>query len=373
MNSPKLSADSLWSAIKSRGLTLDDKGLFTILILALFAGMLTSITPCVWPVIPAIMVFVGVHPHRRFVKNLILSSCLCLGLVLVYSLLGLLAVALGKNLGFLFQAKAFGVLVVLFFLAMSLSMFGLFEVRLPHKWHGLAHRLGGEGYLGAFLAGMGLGLIASPCSGPVIASLLGYVAMNRDYAKGFFMLVSYGVGLSIVLVFIGAGYGFFAGKIRGGKHLKWGKRVLGALLLIPAIFYAQSVFDLSSCESQRPKVEWITVESDALKFAKTESRPVMVEFTAEWCPPCKALEEGVFRMDDVVKLSYQLVPLKINATHESKELRELMDKYKIMGMPAVVFLAPDGTPYEDLKVLSNDKNSIMKSMSAAIERAKSKK
>ncbi len=168
---------------------LMERGTLIAVVIVFLAGLLTSLTPCVWPVIPAVLIFVGVHPHKRFGENLLIALTLVSGLVLTYAILGVAVVAFGKNLGFLYQQKWFLLIVVLFFLAMSLSLMGAFEIRLPAAWTSLVHRLGGQGYRGAFLAGIGLGLIASPCAGPVLAALLGHVALQGSYMSGFGLLV----------------------------------------------------------------------------------------------------------------------------------------------------------------------------------------
>lgn len=351
-----------FAALTQRGV------LFTVFVVFL-AGLLTSLTPCVWPVIPAILVFVGVHPEKKFLKNLGLASSLVLGLVLVYSILSIVAVAFGKNLGFLYQWKWFSLLVVIFFVAMSLSMFGLFEIRLPHRWHHKLHKLGGEGFIGAFCAGMGLGLMASPCAGPVIAGLLGYIAIKNDYLYGFAMVAVYSLGFGVLFIILGSFYGELVGKIKNGPWLLWVKRILGVVLLLPALFYAQGLLSIDLGGNGRAKVEWIREEKEALKFAFLSKRPVMVEFTADWCPPCKRIESNFFSREDVVKLSYQLVPLRVDASFENKEIRDILNRYDVYGMPAFVFLDPSGKEYKDLRVTEPDPATIEKAMREAIARS----
>jgi len=350
------------------------QSIFISLFMVFFAGILTSLTPCVWPIIPVVLTFIGVHPHKRFRENLLLAASLTAGLILVYAVLGLIAVAVGKNLGFLFQQRWFLALVVVFFVAMSLSMFGLFNIQLPRKWQGLLHGLGGEGYRGAFLAGMGTGLVASPCSGPVIAALLGYVALKHDYLAGFLLLIVYGLGMSLIILLLGTLYGELVGRLKGGVWMLWVRRALGIILLFPALFYMGTLFgwtpETSFSDHSGVRVEWLDSERDALKFAEQANRPVMIEFTANWCPPCRALERRFFRRPDVVKLSYQLVPFRVDATVETKKIRELINRYGVMGWPTVIFLSPDGKRYTDLRVVDYSPDLIEKNMRRAIERSK---
>lgn len=348
-----------------------DRGVLFTMVIVFLAGVLTSLTPCVWPVIPVILLFVGIHPHKKFVENLLLALSLACGLVLVYAVLGVAAVVFGKNLGFLFQQRIFLALVVLFFIAMSLSMFGVFDLRMPRRWQHRLHELGGEGYRGAFLAGMGTGLVASPCAGPVLAALLGHVTLQRDYTKGFIYLVVYGFGMSLLFVILGASYGELAGKLKSGPWMVWVRRLLGILLLFPAAFYMGSLFRWSSMPAvpaDKPKIEWIKHEPDALRFASESGRPLMIEFGAEWCPPCRALETDFFRKFDIVNLSYRMVPLRVDATFETKEVRRLIDKYKVIGWPSVIFLDSNGKEYEYLRVNSYDTDAIEKGMKEAVVR-----
>lgn len=353
---------------------LMERGLVLTLMIVFFAGVLTSLTPCVWPVIPIVLLYIGVHPHKRFMENITLALTFVFGLVIVYSALGILAVALGKNLGFLFQSRAFLAIVVVFFLTMSLSMFGVFHLRLPQKLHHKLHKLGGKGYRGAFLAGMGTGLVASPCSGPMVAALLGYVALQRDYLYGFLLLIVYGAGMGLLIMILGACYGEFAGKFRSGVWMVWIKRLLGVVLLFPAVFYMGSLFNWSRAgfapSHEGPRIEWATSESGALKIAAITNRPVMVEFGASWCPPCIALENNFFSRPEIVELSHRLVPLRIDATVETKEVKELAEKYDLSSLPTVLFLSPKGEPYVDLGVRGPDKyDEIEKAMKEAIRRS----
>jgi thiol:disulfide interchange protein DsbD len=350
-----------------------ERGMLSTILIVFLAGLLTSLTPCVWPVMPAVLMFVGVHPHKRLWQNLLTAGCLVAGLVLTYALLGTAVVAFGKNLGFLYQQKWFLTIVVLFFLAMSLSLLGAFEMRVPAKWHALMHRMGGEGYLGAFLAGIGLGLIASPCAGPVLAALLGHVALQGSYLTGFALLVVYGLGMGVIMLLIGAGYGELAGRLRGGRWMIWIKRLLGILLLIPALFYFAALVGFGDRERsviRAHHVEWVTDEKQALDLAVAQGKPVMMEFTASWCPPCKMLEDDFFTRTKIVTLSYLVVPLRVDATVENARVRKLIGKYGVVGWPTIVFLSPEGKPYSDLRVGHYDPQAIEEGLKESICRAK---
>lgn len=348
-----------------------EHGLFWTILLVFVAGLITSLTPCVWPILPVTLVVIGVERQRSFLRNALLALSLVGGLVFIYAVLGTVATLIGRNLGFVFQQRWFVVLVVVFFAAMSLSLFGVFEVHVSKHWAHRLHRLGGEGFRGAFLSGLGLGLIASPCAGPVIVALLAYVALQGNYALGFLLLVVYGFGMGVIVLMLGAAYGTLANRLRGGPWMVWMKRALGVILLIPAAFYAGSLFDGGGISKkaaiERPTVSWIDNLDDGLRFAKVHGRPVMIDFYADWCLPCRRLDRTVFIRDDVVKMSQRLVPVRIDATRETAEIRSILDRYGVMGLPTFIFLSPDGKEYKALRVVVPRGALIERAMEEAIE------
>lgn len=358
--------------VQDFGLVLEQGFLWTLLVVFI-AGLLTSLTPCIWPILPAVLLFIGVHPHKRLRENVALAASLVAGLVLVYALLGIAAVVFGKNLGFLYQQRWFLALVVLFFLAMSLSMFGVFDIRMPRRLHHRLHQMGGKGYRGAFLAGMGMGLVASPCAGPILAALLGHVALQRDFVAGFLLLVVYGTGMGSLIVLVGAGYGALAGRLRGGPWMVWIRRSLGLLLLFPAAFYMGSLFRWSPGAiiggGGSSRIPWVGEESEVLRLAAETGKPVIVEFSAEWCPPCRALDEGFFGRQAIADLAAGFVPLRVDATVETPRVRALIDKHRVIGWPTVVFLNSQGQPYEDLRINDFNPGAIERSMHEALRRA----
>lgn len=347
-----------------------DRGVLWTVLIVFIAGLITALTPCIWPLLPVMFVIIGVERQHSFLRNFLLASSMVAGLVIVYAVMGVGAVAFGRNLGFVFQQRWFLFVIAGFFFLMALGMFGVFHIHISKRWEHLLHALGGKGFRGAFLSGLGLGLIASPCTGPVVAGLLGYVALQASYVMGFALLVVFGIGMGLVFILLGAGYGVLVDHVRSGGWMTWMKRVLGLVLLVPAVFYLSTALGVAGLKppSKGPHVAWVDDLEHAIDIAQESDRPIMVDFSAEWCAPCRTLERTFFRRPEIVRLSMQMVPVRIDATYESKELRSLLNEYCVVGFPAILFLAPDGVSYEDLSVGFADRELLEKNMSEAIRR-----
>jgi len=334
-------------------------------------GFLTSLTPCVLPLIPITLLIIGVRAEHPLRRNLLLSCSLVLGLALTYSFLGVLAVALGKSLGFVFQQKWFVIVLAFFFFSLSLSMFGLYEIHLPRQLRHRLHHIKGHGILGAFASGMAAGLLAAPCAGPVIGSLLIYVATTQNYLKGFVLLFLYALGMGLLFVVLGTSYGTFKDRFKGFSASLWVKRMLGVLLLSVSLFYVNSVIPFEKGFSyfwETPQsVAWVYSEQEGLALARKENKIILLDFYAEWCAPCKELDIGFFRKPEVAALLKKMVPVRIDATFNDKpEVGALLDKYKVIGWPTLLFIDSSGKVLKDLSVVSYNPELLLENIKKAL-------
>ena len=364
---------SVWELIRTNDFAiLLEQGMGLTLLIVFLAGFLTSFTPCVWPVIPLVLAVVGTHPEHKWYRNVGLSLSLVIGMVLIYAALGIGAAALGKNLGFLFQQPIFLGIISLVFILFALSLFDVFHLQLPQSVHQFFHRLGGRGYFGAFLAGIGVGFIASPCVGPVLAALLTYVVLQKNYAFGFLALVVFGLGMGSLFIIIGSGFATITDHIKSGKWMVWIKRTLGVMLLVPAIFYLTTLagFDPLGFFMKKggaEQIDWLTSEPEALALAEQLQKPIMIDFYADWCPPCKKLDHRFFSRQEILELSRAFVMLRIDATVETEEVEAIVDKYSVIGWPTILFLGSDGTLYPDAIITAYDPDRIRAKMLEIVE------
>lgn len=324
------------------GLTAQNAGVAYVL--SFIGGILTSFTPCVLPMIPVILLIVGIQPGL-WRRNLWLSTCLSLGVACTAAATGVIAAVIGLPLSFIFQQRWFVVLVIILFVLMALSMFGLFTVRLPYAVQNRLQHLGGKGPRGAFLAGVSTGLLATPCAGPVVAALVAYVGVSGNVLYGFSLLLTYGVGFALIFILVGTFYGQLAGRLPHGGAIRAVKMVLGLLLLLPAGYY---VWVLTGTSARG----WMTDPQAAYAEARTTGRPLLIEFTAKSCPPCIVMEQTTFRNAAVLHaLRHDVVPLRLDMTFPTDERLALADRYGVVGWPAILLATPDGDIFPDLSMI----------------------
>ena len=343
-------------------------------LIVFLGGILTSFTPCVLPLVPVFLLIVGVGAENRWRKNLELSLFLVAGLILVYAFLGVTAVALGKTFGFIFQSQWFLLGLAGLFFLFSLVMFGLIPFDLPRFLKEPLSRLGGRGKKGAFFAGAALGLLASPCVGPVLGPLLVFVASTQNYGIGFALLCIYGFGMGLLLLVLGTGYGTLRGRLRAGRFTLWVKYLIGLLLLGASIFYFNAVIPLDrffSASSDENRVHWIETETQALEIAENQGKPIIIDFYADWCPPCKELELRFFRRADVRPLLDQMVPWRVDATISTEEVERLIQKYNVVGWPTILFLDAEGNGLPEYSVVSYNPEELLENMKQVVERSSS--
>jgi thiol:disulfide interchange protein DsbD len=209
---------------------------------ALFAGgVLTSLTPCVYPMIPITAAIVGGQTAGQPVSRLrpvLLTFTYVVGLAMVYSALGVFAGLTGTLFGsvstnpWLYFAMA-NVLVLA-----ALSMLDVVPIRLPAGIMSRAATMGTAGrFSGAFLMGAMSGLVAAPCSAPVMAAVLTWVTVTHSAGLGFLYLLTFSLGMCALLVVVGLSTGSLARLPRAGAWMVTVKRIFALVMLGAAEYY----------------------------------------------------------------------------------------------------------------------------------------
>ena len=206
------------------------------------AGVLTSLTPCIYPMIPITAAIVGgttvgeVRPPRW--RPLLLSLTYALGLALVYSALGLFAGLTGTLFGSISSNPWLYFVMANLLILAAFAMLEVIPVRLPSALVTRAATTGTGGrFSGAFAMGAMSGLVAAPCSAPVMAAVLTWVAATKSGALGFLYLFVFSLGMCTLLVVVGVAGGTIARLPRAGEWMLWIKRAFALIMIGVAEYY----------------------------------------------------------------------------------------------------------------------------------------
>lgn len=203
------------------------------------AGLATSITPCIYPMIPITVGVLGGAGagERSRARTALYTALYVLGLALVYASLGLLAGLSGTLFGTISSNPwayfAIGNLLLLF----GLAMLDVIPVSAPTRLVEWAGKFGGGSPSGAFLMGATSGLVAAPCGAPAFAAVLTFVATTRSGVLGFVYLFVFSLGMTAVLIAVGLFSGTLAALPRSGRWMQVIKKVAGVILLGMAEYY----------------------------------------------------------------------------------------------------------------------------------------
>jgi thiol:disulfide interchange protein DsbD len=360
------------------------------------AGVATSLTPCVYPMIPITVSIFGAKEARSRLSAFLLAVMYVQGIAVMYTALGIAAALSGKAAGALLASPWFVVPLAIFFVVMATSMFGLWEIRLPFWLQNRMSSVGGKGYRGAFMMGLVGGILIAPCTGPVLASLLLHVATTGNIAMGALLLYTYALGIGVLFLLIAT---FALALPKSGAWMDVVKSVFGVALLVGALYYLAPVISaLSRFTSSEwwfaatmgggvvvgvligglhlsyhgalaqkirktvgialisaslfglvnyaltpsTKLPWVYDEPKALAMAKAKQRPVLVDFSAKWCVPCREMEAKVLTDPAVLRELSGWVLLKIDVTKDTERDRALQKKYKAPELPQLVMLDGEG-------------------------------
>lgn len=202
-------------------------------------GFLTSLTPCVYPLIPITVGVFGARQAESRGRALLLTTSYVVGMGVVFSALGVFAALSGRAFGSVLGNTWVVVGLALFMIVLATSMFGAFEMALPS---GLATKLngvGGGGILGALLMGSVAGFLAAPCTGPVLTGVLTWVSQTRDPILGGGLLFIYALGIGVPFFLIGV---FTVRMPKSGVWMEWVKSFFGVALLALAVSYLRDGF-----------------------------------------------------------------------------------------------------------------------------------
>jgi thiol:disulfide interchange protein DsbD len=345
----------------------------TYLFLAFFIlGLALAFTPCVLPMLPILSsVIFGAQGGKAVSKGRasVLALAYVLGMALVYALAGVLMAALGGSVQRALQSPFALAAFALLLLALSGSLFGLYDLRLPQSWHQQVDRLAGRhkggNVFGAFALGGISTLVASPCITAPLAGVLAFIAQtgSMSLGAGLLFVMALGMGLPLLLIAIEA-------RIlipSTGIWMVWLQRTLGVLLVATAAWIASPLLQKNDAVSSTTVVNgqnlhqigdlsFIVIQSpaqlDALLIkAKEEKKLVLLDFYADWCISCKEMEVSTFANPEVSKQLKQFVLLQADVTKNSAENQALLKRFGLFGPPGILIFNLDSQEQKDQRVI----------------------
>lgn len=215
-------------------------GSFFAFLIVFIGGVLTSFTPCVYPMIPITISYIGGSAKGKL-GGFFLSLFFVLGIALMYSSLGLIASLTGGLFGSAMQSTPVLVVVGLVFFAMGASMLGAFDLAVPSGVQSKLQSGPRTGVIGAIFMGMVTGIVASPCVGPVLVVLLTGVAKYCSPVYGFFLLFTFACGLGLLFIIIGTFAGALSALPQAGQWMDTVKHVFGVILIAMGIYYVRTL------------------------------------------------------------------------------------------------------------------------------------
>jgi len=216
------------------------KGSWIAFLLVFAGGVLSSLTPCVYPVIPITISFIGARSRTKL-HGFVQSLFFVLGMALVYSVLGMVAAVGGGSFGAFGQSPAVQATIAAIFLVFAASMFGAFEIQLPSSVSAKLQSGDKSGPVGAIAMGAITGFIAAPCVGPIIAALLVYIASTGNLALGFFLMLSYALGMGLLFLVIGTFAGAMNALPGAGGWMETVKKFFGVVMVAMAVWFLRGM------------------------------------------------------------------------------------------------------------------------------------
>lgn len=378
-----------WSDYLSHLMTTT-KSLWFQILLALLLGILMSLTPCIYPMIPITVGLLQAQGSKSLGRNFLVALSYTMGVATTFSVLGLAAALTGQMFGNMLCSPVVVLSIIALLIYLAFAMFGCYEMYIPRFMQNNNNVRSQGSYLSAFAFGAASGTIASPCLSPGLVLLLSIVSALGSITLGFILLFAFGIGLSLPLLLIGTFSSSLNLLPRAGMWMIEVKKIFGFMLLALCVYFLKGIASaplvlalaaILSCAtgiyylyaiSLRDTRTWKTIKSlvgiafiayavllatksyqayvmannpehdalwltdyeQAVAQAIQENKQLFIDIGAEHCGICNAIDATVFK-DTVVKDALKnYVCLKIDGANTSNPaLEKVRAQHKVIGFP----------------------------------------
>jgi len=365
-------------------------GILIGLLAVLLGGLALNLTPCVYPLIGVTIAYFG-NQGGGPRKIAVLAVIYVLGIAVTFSLAGVAVALSGGLFGAALQNPLVLIAIAAMLLVLAASSFGMFSLQ-PPQW--LMQRAGvaRPGYLGSLVMGLGMGVVAAPCIGPIVLGLLLMVERSASPIFGFALFFTLAIGLGLPYIALALAAGHIRALPRSGEWLAWIEQLFGFVLVGLALYFLDPVargwtmrimpyyaaaagiflgFITPAGRQWRPflvfrsvlgalslgALVWMLTFSAAkpaaqlafdpydvavLNQARAAKKPVVIDFSASWCVPCREMVRTTFRDPAVIEAASHFVRLQADITDRNNRNTQLALQYAIRGVPTTVFIDKHG-------------------------------
>jgi len=210
------------------------QGNFIDYILVFGGGVLVSFTPCVYPLLPVTVGYIGAKGAGSKIKGFLLSLVYVSGIAVTYSILGLIAAVTGSLFGAISSHPISNLIVGIIFILFGLSLMEILKIPIPSI---SIKKTGGKGFLSVFVLGLISGLVIGPCIAPALGAILAYTASQGNMFYGASLLFTFAYGMGLLLILAGTFSGLFLSLPKSGAWLLKVKKISGLILIIVGIYF----------------------------------------------------------------------------------------------------------------------------------------